>query len=209
MIVFGAYSLFNVLSIFENSNAGNYIKNKSSQTLNRIYLIGFMGVGKSTFGKKLARRLGYRFIDLDSIFEKKYKIRIDDFFGKYDEELFRKLEHDALKKSFSSVKTVIATGGGSPCFFGGIEKINQQGISIYLKMEPTAIAHRLTHAKKPRPLIKNKTGEELCEAINQKLEERKVFYEQAHFTVDAINIDAKEVVDLLLGNPKTQKSNLK
>ncbi len=170
--------------------------------MNRIYLIGFMGVGKSTFGKKLARKLGYRFIDLDSIFEKKYKIRIDDFFGKYDEELFRKLEHDALKESFASVKTVIATGGGSPCFFDSMKNINEQGVSVYLKMEPAAIAHRLTHAKKPRPLVKGKTGEELCDIIKQKLKERKAFYEQAHFTVDAISIDVKAVVEMLKGSSK-------
>ncbi|RLD43090.1 MAG: shikimate kinase [Bacteroidetes bacterium] len=168
-----------------------------------------MGVGKSTFGKKLAHKLGYRFIDLDIIFEKKYKIRIDDFFGKYDEELFRKLEHDTLKESFSAVKTVIATGGGSPCFFDAMEKINQKGVSVYLEMTPTAIAHRLTHAKKPRPLVKGKTGEELRELIKQKLEERKAFYKQAHFTVDAINVNAEEVVDLLRENSKSQKTNFK
>jgi len=180
-----------------------------SQALDRIYLIGFMGVGKSTFGKKLARSLGYRFIDLDSIFEKKYKIRIDDFFGKYDEALFRKLEHDALKESFSSRNTVIATGGGSPCFFNAMEKINQKGMSVYLEMSPAAIAHRLTHAKKPRPLIKDKTGDELCAVIEQKLKERIRFYEQAHFTVDAISIDAKEVVELLKANSKKQNTKLK
>ncbi len=163
-----------------------------------------MGVGKSTFGKKLARSLGYRFIDLDSIFEKKYKIRIDDFFGKYDEALFRKLEYETLTESFTSQKTVIATGGGSPCFFDAIKKINQKGVSVYLEMTPAAIAHRLTHAKKPRPLVKGKTGEELCELILQKLEERKVFYEQAHLTVDAINANTKEVVELLKENSKSK-----
>ena len=179
------------------------------QSLSRIYLIGFMGVGKSTFGKKLARKLGFRFIDLDSVFEKKYKIRIDDFFGKYDENLFRRLEYEALTASFSSVNTVIATGGGSPCFFDAMEKINEQGLSIYLRMESAAIAHRLTHAKKPRPLVKGKSGDELCELIKQKLEERKTFYEQAHFTVDAISIDVKEVAEMLLGNSKSQKTNFK
>jgi shikimate kinase len=156
-----------------------------------------MGVGKSTFGKKLARHLGYRFIDLDSIFEKKFKIRIDDFFGKYDEDLFRKLEHEILEESFASENTVVATGGGTPCFFDAMKKINEQGNSIYLEMSPAAIAHRLTHAKKPRPLIKNKTGDELCTLIEQKLDERKAFYEQARYTIDAISVDVKEVVELL------------
>ena len=168
-----------------------------------------MGVGKSTFGKKLARSLGFRFVDLDNVFEKKFKIRIDDFFGKYDEELFRKLEYETLKESFSSVNTVIATGGGSPCFFDAMNKINERGISIYLEMSPAAIAHRLTHAKKPRPLIKNKTGDELCAIIEQKMGERKAFYEQAHFTVDAINVSVKEVAELLKANAKSQKTKLK
>jgi len=161
-----------------------------------------MGVGKSTVGKKLARELGYGFIDLDNLFETKFKIRIDDFFEKYDEDLFRTLEHEVLNETFSMNKVVIATGGGTPCFFETMEKINENGISVHLEMPPAAIAKRLQHAKKPRPLIKNKTGEELCAIIKQKLEERKAFYEQAHYRVNAINLEVREVVKLLKANSK-------
>ena len=156
-----------------------------------------MGVGKSTIGKKLARELGYRFVDLDDLFEKKYKIRIDDFFGKYDEELFRKLEHEVLTGTFPKEKVVVATGGGTPCFFDAMEKINRHGTSVYLEMAPAAIAHRLIHAKKPRPLIKDKTGGELSALIAQKLKERTPFYQQAHLTVDALNINISELAGLL------------
>lgn len=161
-----------------------------------------MGVGKSTVGKKLARELGYYFVDLDNLFETKFKIRIDDFFEKYDEDLFRTLEHEVLNETFSMNKVVISTGGGTPCFFETMEKINEHGISVHLEMPPLAIAKRLQHAKKPRPLIKNKTGEELCAIIKQKLEERKAFYEQAHYSINAINLDAREVVKLLKANSK-------
>ena len=184
----------------ENNKTGTI--GLTPQILTRIYLIGFMGVGKSTLGKKLARELDFQFVDLDDLFEKKYKIRIDDFFGKYDEDLFRTLEYETLNETFSMNKVVIATGGGTPCFFETMKKINKRGVSIHLKMSSAAIASRLHHAKKPRPLIKDKTGEELCTMIKQKLNERIHFYEQAHFTVDAISVDVKEVVEMLNRNPK-------
>ncbi len=165
--------------------------------MKNIYLIGFMGVGKSTFGKKLARELGYRFVDLDVFFEEKFKIGISRFFEKYDEILFRKLENQLLTETFGMQQLVVATGGGTPCYFNAIKDVNRNGISIYLKMDAAAIAHRLTHAKKPRPLIAGKTGMELEETIKKKLRVRKPFYEQAQLTVNALNIDAGQVAGMV------------
>ena len=157
----------------------------------RIYLIGFMGVGKTTLGKKLARQLGYRFVDLDDFFEEKFKIEIHDFFKKYDEPLFRKLEHERLLKTFEMEGVVVATGGGTPCHHQGIEQINRKGLSIFLDMPPAALSYRLLHAKRKRPLVFGKTGETLTRYIEEKLAERMDCYQKAIMKVNALDIDVK------------------
>ncbi len=161
----------------------------------RIYLVGFMGVGKTTVGKKLARRLGYRFVDMDDFFEEKFKIEIHQFFNKYDEPLFRKLEHDRLKKTFEMEGVVVSTGGGTPCHHHGIEEINRHGLSIFLEMPPAAIAYRLLHARRKRPLVMGKTGEMLTQYIEEKLTERLSCYEKADIKVNAVDVDVAALAE--------------
>jgi shikimate kinase len=161
--------------------------------MNRIYLVGFMGAGKSTVGKKLSSLLDYQFLDLDDDFEESYKISIHSFFKKYDETLFRKLEYQKLLSSLSRKNTVISTGGGTPCFFDSMDVMNANGITVYLKMSPEAIASRLKIAKKKRPLVESTSDEELLEFIKNKLEARKGFYEKAKITINAINLDVKQL----------------
>ena len=156
-----------------------------------------MGVGKSTIGKKLAKYLGYEFIDLDDIFEQKYKISIDSFFSKYDEELFRKMEHEMLLETFSKQNAVIATGGGTPCFHNAMEKINSRGLSIYIKMTPSAIAQRLSTSKRKRPLIEGIPKEELKNFIKDKLAGRKPIYNQARLHTDGINVNVPELAKII------------
>ena len=167
----------------------------------RIYLIGFMGVGKTTVGKKLARRLGYSFVDLDDFFEEKYKIEIHRFFKKYDEPLFRQLEHERLIKTFEMQKVVVATGGGTPCHWDGVQEINRHGLSIFLDMPPKVIADRLLHAKRKRPLILGKSSEELSRFIEKKLNERLACYTQSHLHIDAAHLDLERVVELIKEHP--------
>ncbi len=155
----------------------------------RIYLVGFMGVGKTTVGKKLAKQLGYSFVDMDDFFEDKFKIEIHQFFNKYDELLFRKLEHDRLQKTFEMAGVVVATGGGTPCHHHGIEEISRHGMSIFLELPPAVIAYRLLHARRKRPLVMGKTGEALTQYIEEKLAERLSCYEKADMKLNAIHID--------------------
>ncbi len=155
----------------------------------RIYLVGFMGVGKTTVGKKLARYLGYHFVDMDDFFEEKFKIEIHQFFEKYDEPLFRKLEYDRLKKTFEMEGVVVATGGGTPCHHHGMDEINRYGLSVFLDMTPPAIAHRLLHAKRKRPLVTGKSGAVLTKFIEEKLAERLNCYQKADIQVNAMQLD--------------------
>lgn len=167
-----------------------------------IYLIGFMGSGKSTAGKKLAAMLGYSFIDLDSMIENKYKITIPDIFSRFDEAAFRRVEHETLKQTFGLQNHVIATGGGTPCFFNNMELINLNGYSIYLKMHPKSLYDRLIHSKKNRPLITGQPGEKVLDYIEEQLWKRNYFYNRAKHTVKGEGLRIDELADFLKNKSK-------
>lgn len=155
----------------------------------RIFLIGFMFSGKSTVGKKLASIMGYDFIDTDKYFEDKYKISILDFFEKFGEEMFRKFEHDILKELVVKDNVIISTGGGLPCFNENMDIINKEGFSIYLEMPFKAIINRQKNSKQKRPLLQNKTQEEIEEYLKALLTKREPIYKKSKITIDAQNID--------------------
>lgn len=164
----------------------------------RIYLIGFMGSGKSTFGKKLAKELGLPFIDLDKEIELKAKCSISDIFKYLGEDTFRKMESETLHELSTREEFVMATGGGAPCYFNNIEHINKNGTSIYLELDPQSIFNRLANAKNIRPTIKDKKDEELINFIKEKLAEREAIYKQASITINGLSINPKEVVSILI-----------
>ncbi|MBI9066419.1 MAG: shikimate kinase [Salinivirgaceae bacterium] len=161
----------------------------------RIYLIGYMGSGKTTAGKKLANKLGYSFLDLDEFIEHKQQKSISEIFSKNGEAKFREIEHEALKATFSLTNTIISTGGGAPCFFNNMDLINQQGISIYVELNTKALAKRLKSAKQERPLIQGKTDCELISLIDANLEIRKPFYKQAQIIVNGIGLTAELLIN--------------
>jgi len=154
-----------------------------------------MGVGKSTIGKKLASKLGRDFIDTDDVFEEKYRLSINTFFNKYGENLFRKLEHDVLKSTFGLSNCIISTGGGMPCYIDTMKLINENGVSVYLCMSEGAILSRLLNSKQKRPLVMNKSKDELVNFVHCKLSERTSYYSQAMITVSALSTN----IDSLIG----------
>lgn len=164
----------------------------------RIYLIGFMGSGKSTFGKKLAKELALPFIDLDKEVEQKAKCSISDIFKYLGEDTFRKMEYDALHELSNREEFVMATGGGTPCYFNNIEYINKKGISIYIELDLLSIFNRLSNAKNIRPTIKDKNEEELMQFIKDKLREREPIYKQAAMTINGLSVNLKEVASKLI-----------
>jgi shikimate kinase len=172
----------------------------------RIYLIGFMGSGKTTIGKPLSKRLGYQFVDQDDVIEKHYGMTISEVFANVGEPKFRETEREVLFELSKLENVVIATGGGCPCFFDNMEVMNQHGLTIYLKGDPKTLVHRLRDSHGTRPLIKDKTKEELIQYVKDKLEERELFYSKAQHTVLTINLKVEDIV-LLISNLKIGNNN--
>jgi shikimate kinase len=122
----------------------------------RIYLIGYMGSGKSTVGKGLAKKLNLQFIDLDNYIEERNFKTIPEIFASVGEVGFRKIEQHALKEIAEFENVVVATGGGAPCFFDNMELIKRTGVSVYLNGTPRILAERLLNSKTERPLMKSR-----------------------------------------------------
>ena len=153
-----------------------------------------MGAGKTTAARRLANRLGWQVADTDALFEEKYKISVCDFFNKYDEPLYRKLESEVLKSTESMEHTVISTGGGTACYFDNMEWMNQHGLTVFLKISEKAVIDRLLHAKRKRPLAEGKSEAELAEFVQRHYTSRLPYYEQAQITVKAEDLDIEGLV---------------
>ena len=163
----------------------------------KIVLVGFMGSGKTTLGKRLASRLKHPFIDLDTEIEKKSNKSVPQIFAEDGEAVFRGVERDTLKEMLKKDEYVLATGGGAPCFADNMALINKIAGSIYLKITPEILASRLMSSKTERPLIKGKTSGELIAYIQTKLQEREVFYNQAKHIISGLNLNVDDILMLL------------
>lgn len=163
----------------------------------KIFIIGYMCSGKSTVGKRLARKLNYDFIDLDLYFEEKYHISVDDFFKKYGDDAFRKIETKLLNEILTKDNIVISTGGGTPCFNENMNLMKNNGVSVYLKMHINSLKDRILNSKKQRPLLKNISEDNIDDFLSDHLSKREVFYQQADFTVKGENVDVEGMVELI------------
>lgn len=150
-----------------------------------IFLIGFMGSGKSTFGRKLAKSQGYAFIDTDTFIEERAGKTVPQIFAEDGEAHFRQLETEAIEALSDQVHCVIATGGGAPCYNDNMNRMNAIGRTVYLELAPEKLAERLVLDPTERPVLEGKIGDELIAHIGNKLKEREEFYQQATFCVDA------------------------
>lgn len=151
----------------------------------KVFLFGFMGCGKTTFGEKLATFLGIQFIDLDHYIEDREKRTIKHIFETDGEDKFREIERDALAEVISQEKFVLATGGGTPCYFENLELMKKNGVTVFLRLETRKLVTRLMNAKIHRPLIWGKSEKELTEFVKTTLKKRKVYYKKSHLKVDA------------------------
>ena len=163
----------------------------------RIYIIGYMGAGKTSMARRLARKLDVDYYDTDRLFEERYRISVSDFFSKYDEALYRKLDTQILQNTLQYDNAVIATGGGTACFNDNIQWMNEHGMTLFLKVSPLTSYHRLLNSKVKRPLAINKTPEELLEFIQKNYQDRMVYYEQAMLTVKGEDLDLDALADTI------------
>lgn len=168
-----------------------------------IYLIGFMGCGKSTHGKSLARFLNFGFIDMDDALQHISSKPISELFSEPEGEAgFRRLESVWLETEAVKLKnTVIAAGGGAPCYHENMDKMNQTGITVYLRLHPVSLFHRLLPGKAKRPLISRLNDSELMDFIESKLSERESYYMKAHLIVKGENLDTRTLAREIISHP--------
>ncbi len=162
----------------------------------RVYLIGFMGSGKTHWGRLLSQKLGIPFFDLDEQVTELAGKPIADIFESEGEEQFRLQEKDALHIITESHDSfVMACGGGSPCYFNNIDYMNQAGTTVWINSPLEVLFERLVKEKEKRPLIKNLANEELRNFIWKKFAGRKIYYEQATLTVDEEPVELDTLVE--------------
>lgn len=169
--------------------------------MRRVFLVGYMGAGKTTVGRLLAKRAGLTFIDLDHYIEGRYHKAVPAIFAEKGEEAFRDMERRMLHEVAEFEDVLISTGGGSPCFFDNMAFMNTHGTTVYLKVSVEELANRLEVCKQNRPVLKNRSGEELRAFIRENLEKRLPFYSQASVIFDAEKMltehDACEIAEAL------------
>ena len=162
----------------------------------RIYLVGYMGCGKSTIGWKLADLLSLNFIDLDKYIEERYFKTIPVIFEEEGENGFRDKERLTLTEVSQFEDVVVGTGGGTPCFFDNMDLMNQTGITVYISPDIDTLANRILKSKNERPLIAGKSREELLAFIDDALKKRSPFYEKAKIIIRGENnLDPELVIE--------------
>ena len=164
--------------------------------MKRIILIGYMGAGKTTIGRALAKELGLDFYDLDWYIENRRRKKIPQIFEELGEEGFRNIERNMLHEVAEFEDVIISCGGGTPCFFDNIDYMNQQAPVVYLKVEPETLYMHLKMSKNERPLLKGKSQEELITFIREQLKLREPFYTKARYTLDVTLMDDYEKIKI-------------
>lgn len=164
--------------------------------MKRIIIIGYMGSGKTTVGHALSQELGLPFYDLDWYIETRMHRTVKQIFDEKGEEGFRKIEHNLLHEVAEFEDVIISCGGGTPCFFDNIDYINRQGETVYLKCTTDVLYKHLKMGKTVRPLLLNKTPDEVKTFIEAQLKQREPFYAKAKHVVDVSLMDNKEKIKI-------------
>ena len=164
--------------------------------MRRIILIGYMGAGKTTVGKALAKELRMPFYDLDWYIESRMHKTVKAIFDERGEAGFRKIEHNMLHEVAEFEDIIISCGGGTPCFFDNIDYMNRQGETVYLKATPEVLYGHLKMGKTIRPLLLNKTADEVQAFIREQLAQREPYYSKAKYVLDVNLLDDYEKIKI-------------
>lgn len=170
--------------------------------MQRIILIGYMGAGKTTVGKQLADNLGLMFYDLDWYITSRMHRTVAQIFEESGEEGFRKMEHNMLHEVAEFENVVLSCGGGTPCFFDNMDYLNQQGETVYLKATPEVLYAHLKMGKTVRPLLLNKTPEEVKAFVKEQLAQREPYYLKAKHVLDVNLLDSYDKIQTSVKNIK-------
>lgn len=162
--------------------------------MKRVIIVGYMGAGKTTVGKALAKELSMPFYDLDWYIEARMRKTIPQLFAERGEDGFRLVEQRLLHEVAEFEDVVISCGGGTPCFFDNMEYINRQGMTVYLKAAPDVLCKHLKMGKTERPLLKGKTPEQINEFIKEQLSQREPYYLKAKTVFDVSLLDSYEKI---------------
>jgi len=162
--------------------------------MTRIIIVGYMGAGKTTVGKALARELGLTFYDLDWYIESRMRKTIPQLFAEKGEEGFRKIENTMLHEVAEFEDVVLSCGGGTPCFFDNMEYLNRQGDTVYLKAATDVLYKHLRMGRTERPLLKGKTEEEMSRFISEQIAQREPYYLKAKNVLDVSLMDNYEKI---------------
>lgn len=163
-----------------------------------LFLIGFMGSGKSTIGSLLAERLELPFIDSDREIEKQQNKSIATIFSEQGEAAFRQMELDFLRQLENQAPAVVAVGGGLPCISGAIELMNQLGLTIYLNVSLLTLLRRLREERAVRPLLSALEDHEVHPFVEDLLSNRVQFYKRAQLIMPNESNKPNELVEKLL-----------
>jgi shikimate kinase len=162
----------------------------------KIFLIGFMGCGKTHWGRELSHKLQLPFFDLDNVIEEKEEKDISSIFAEMGEEYFRMLEKDVLYMLTESHDGfVMACGGGTPCFFNNIDYMKKHGATVWINCSVECLYNRLVKEKSKRPLISSISDAELKTFIIRKFSDRKIFYQQASVIINDDDVTLEALIE--------------
>lgn len=162
--------------------------------MTRIFLLGYMGAGKTTLGKALAKEMNLPFVDLDWHIEGRYHKTVQELFAEKGEAGFRELEKQMLHEVAEFEDVIISVGGGTPCFFDNMEFMNSKGSTVFLNAGVDVLFRRLRVATQSRPLLRGKSDEELKSFITQALANRKEHYRKAVYVLNADELESNEQI---------------
>ncbi|MCH5239223.1 MAG: shikimate kinase [Muribaculaceae bacterium] len=166
-----------------------------------IFVVGYMASGKTTFGRALAEKLGVNFIDLDQYIEETSGAKIPEIFKEKGEAGFRELEKEMLHSSVENAgNSVIACGGGTPCYFDNMEFLNNNGITVFLEASTPVLISRLQAENQSRPLMADKTDDEIQEKVLTQLCERLPFYMESKLKWHGDDLETPEEIETNVSN---------